>query len=158
MTESARIEPADAADAADAFGPVPRCEFCFGERVELEPVRVIGPSTLGVRQLIPITGGSAFGAVSGRILPGGADLQRIRADGVVELDARYTIETDDAELIRVENRGIFHAQGGTPYVRTTAEFETRLEGPYAWLHRSVFIGDVRLLSAEAVAIRFFRVL
>ena len=41
-------------------------------------------------------GGTVDGPrLKGKVLPGGADWQIVRADGVVHLTARYTIETDD---------------------------------------------------------------
>ena len=46
-----------------------------------EPVEV-GHSPLGLRRMIPITGGLVSGPrLSGRIVPGGADYQLIVADG-----------------------------------------------------------------------------
>ena len=75
-------------------------------KVTLEPVRDLGDTPLGRRRIIGITGGSFAGArLSGRVLPGGADWQLIRADGVAFLDARYTLETADGALIYVNNKG-----------------------------------------------------
>jgi len=43
----------------------------------------------GARRIVPITGGTFVGegGLKGIVLPGGADRQRLRADGVRELDA-----------------------------------------------------------------------
>ena len=81
------------------------------------------------------------------MLPGGADWQLIRADGVAELDARYTLETADGALIYVRNFGYRHGpaeviarlaagQAVDPslyYMRTTPRFETSAER-YRWLN------------------------
>jgi hypothetical protein len=68
---------------------------------------VVGDISYGERRIIPITGGSFVGPrLSGRVLPGGADWQVIRRDGITELEARYTLETDDGALIYVLNKGI----------------------------------------------------
>ncbi len=67
----------------------------------------LGDTPLGRRRIIGITGGQFFGErLSGRVLPGGADWQVIRGDGVADLDARYTLETSDGALIYVRNKGI----------------------------------------------------
>lgn len=48
--------------------------------VTLEPVRDLGATPLGRRRIIGITGGKFTGPrLSGRVLPGGADWQLIRA-------------------------------------------------------------------------------
>jgi hypothetical protein len=71
-----------------------------------DPVEV-GPTSEGVRRIIPITGGSVEGpALRGRILPGGADFQIVRSTTLTELNARYCIETGDGENIYVENWGL----------------------------------------------------
>ena len=114
----------------------------------LAPSQELGDSPLGRRRIIPITGGSFRGEkLAGRVLPGGADWQVIRGDGVAELDARYTLETDDRALIYVRNFGYRHGppaimqrlMAGEPvdpslyYMRTTPLFETGAER-YRWLN------------------------
>jgi hypothetical protein len=61
--------------------------------------------------------------LSGRVLPGGAAWQVIRADGVASLDARYTTETADGALIYVRNRGYRQ----DPCVATAARRAAALE-------------------------------
>ena len=121
--------------------------------VSLEPVRDLGATPLGRRRIIGISGGKFTGArLSGRVLPGGADWQVIRADGVAYLDARYTLETDDGALIYVNNKGYRHgpkeviervARGeevdpGLYYMRATPWFETSAPR-YAWLNRTICV-------------------
>ena len=122
--------------------------------VTLAPPQELGDSPLGRRRIIPITGGSFRGEkLAGRVLPGGADWQVIRSDGVAELDARYTLETDDRALIYVRNFGYRHGppevirrlSAGEPvdpslyYMRTTPLFETG-DPRYAWLNRLICVG------------------
>ena len=108
---------------------------------------------MGRRRIINITGGSFTGErLSGRVLPGGADWQVIRTDGVADLDARYTLETNDGALIYVRNHGLRH---GPPevlkqvmageavdpsryYMRTTPTFETG-DARYTWLNRIICV-------------------
>ena len=139
-------------------------------RVTLEPVRDLGDTPLGRRRIIGITGGTFSGArLSGKILPGGADWQLIRGDGTADLDARYTLETNDGALIYVSNRGYRH---GAPeviarlakgedvdpalyYMRTTPWFETSAPA-YAWLNRIVCVGT-GARRAAAVELDFYEV-
>ena len=131
-----------------------RLEPLLSAEITLAPAQELGESPLGRRRIINITGGSFRGArLSGRVLPGGADWQVIRADGVAELDARYTLETSDGALIYVRNHGYRHgpadvlkklASGEAVdpslyYMRTTPLFETG-DQRYAWLNRLVCVG------------------
>ena len=73
----------------------------------LEPMVELGPTPYGERRVIHIVGGRFQGPrLNGRIIPGGADWQLLRADGVADLSARYTLETDEGELVLVRSDGI----------------------------------------------------
>ncbi len=75
--------------------------------VNVGPALVVGDGPHGLRRIIAIEGGTFTGPrLSGKVLPGGADWQVIRPDGVAEIEARYTLETDDGALIYVRNPGI----------------------------------------------------
>jgi len=115
---------------------------------------LIGATPLGERRIVPITGGRIAGpGLDGEILPGGADYQLIRPDGVTEIEARYTLRLTDGALVYVVNRGLRHAAPddmarllrGEPvppervYFRTAPVFETAAPA-HAWLHRSLFVG------------------
>ena len=79
-------------------------------------VRVAAPAVVSVsRRVIAINGGEVMGArLHGRILPGGAEFQVIRADHTTELDARYAIETHSGALIYVVNTGFHHKPSEVP--------------------------------------------
>jgi hypothetical protein len=130
-----------------------KLQALFKADIELAPAQELGAGPLGRRRIIAITGGRFFGQrLSGRVLPGGADWQVIRADGVAELDARYTLETEDGALVYVRNRGYRHGPADVLkrlaagenvdpaqyYMRTTPIFETGDER-YAWLNRIVCV-------------------
>ena len=70
-----------------------------------EPIEV-GRLSSGLRRVVPITGGTVSGLFTGRVLPGGADLQLIRSDTESELEARYLLESDEGELVTVHNWGL----------------------------------------------------
>ncbi|MBN8485052.1 MAG: DUF3237 family protein [Sphingomonadales bacterium] len=57
------------------------------------------------RRCIPINGGKVTGAFSGTVLPGGADWQRIAADGTIEIDARYVLELAEGR-VEIRSRGL----------------------------------------------------
>ena len=139
-------------------------------RITLAPPRELGVTPRGRRRIIEITGGSFSGArLAGRVLPGGADWQIVRADGVAFLDARYTLETNDGALIYVENRGYRHgprevierlARGeevdpALYYMRTAPWFETA-DARYGWMNRIVCVGT-GARRAAAVELEFFEV-
>lgn len=121
--------------------------------VEIGAPIVVGTTPHGLRRVIPITGGTVEGLrLAGRILPGGADFQNIRDDGLAELHARYVIEASSGALVYVENTGIRHGpreaierlnRGETVdpaliYFRTVPRFETASPA-LAWLTRGIFL-------------------
>jgi len=75
--------------------------------VEVGAPVVVGRLATGVRRVVPITGGTVSGPLmSGRVLPGGADIQLVRSDTETEVEARYLLESDDGELVAVHNSGL----------------------------------------------------
>ena len=148
-----------------------KLQALFKADIELAPAQELGAGPLGRRRIIAITGGRFFGErLSGRVLPGGADWQVIRADGVADLDARYTLETADGALVYVRNRGYRHGPAevlkrlaagenmdpAQYYMRTTPLFETGDER-YAWLNRMVCVASGARRPA-AVELEVFEIL
>ena len=139
--------------------------------VSVGPIRDLGPTPRGRRRIIPILSGTVRGErLEGAVVPGGADWQYARSDGVLELEARYSIRTKDATEIAVVNRGLRRAppeimerlaRGETVdpalvYFRTVPEFEAPA-GPYGWLNESVFVATAARFP-DKVQIRVFEVL
>ena len=84
-------------------------ELVFSAEVAVAPPLVVGPSSHGLRRIIPILGGRVEGPrLSGEVLAGGADWQFERPDGVWQLEARYTLRAQDGTLIQVINRALRH--------------------------------------------------
>ena len=132
-----------------------RFEHAFDIRINFDMRRRFGPIFSDTNH-----GYTAIGTdctVQGPLLSGrlidhsGADWPVIRADGVVELNAHYMIETDDAVLIYLRNLGYVHGPLRTPeqdpdeapaipaYFRCTPYFRAP-EGRYGWLNRTVMVG------------------
>jgi hypothetical protein len=139
--------------------------------VDVGPIRDLGIGPHGRRRIIDILGGTVTGdRLTAAIVPGGADWQYVRADGVVELEARYSIRTGDGVEIAVVNRGLRRAppeimerlsrgeivDPALVYFRTAPVFEAPA-GPHAWLNASVFVGTAARLP-DRVQIRVFEVL
>ncbi len=139
----------------------------FDIEAEVGPMRDLGAMPHGRRRIVPILGGMVRGPrLEARVLPGGADWQYVRGDGVVELVARYSILTGDGVEIAVANRGLRRASPDVMarmargdavdpalvYCRTVPQFETPA-GPYEWLNGSVFVGSaVRLPDRVQIAV------
>jgi hypothetical protein len=84
----------------------PGLTFVLKANVELGPVQMIGRTSKGLRRIIPIVGGTFAGPdLRGTVLNFGADWQMIYDNGYMELDARYTLQTDAGGLIYVSNIG-----------------------------------------------------
>jgi hypothetical protein len=111
-------------------------------RLETAPTQDIGAVPRGGRVTFPITGGSFEGErLRGRVLPGGDDWTVKRSDGVIELDLRVTLETDDGALIHMTFEGIRDdGVTGAPYFRTTPRFETG-DAKYSFLNRLLAVGS-----------------
>ena len=129
--------------------------------VEIDPALEVGDTQRGFRRVIPITGGRFEGPeIRGIVLPGGADWNVRRPDGVAEVWARYTLQSDDGVLIQVTNAGLARGAPGTPerYARTVPSFEVGA-GRYSWLEQSVFVGTLERDggAVPAVRLRFYEV-
>ena len=110
-------------------------------RLNTAPVQEIGAGPYGARVTFPIVGGAFEGErLRGQVLPGGDDWTIKRADGVIELDLRITLQTDDGALIHMTFQGVRDdAAPGAPYFRTLPRFETA-EPKYAFLNGLLAVG------------------
>ena len=139
--------------------------------VDVGPIQDLGQMPLGRRRIIPILGGSAKGPrLTATVVPGGADWQIVRGDGVIELVAHYSLATHDGVAISVVNRGIRHAPPevmarlarGEPvdpaavYCRAVPTFEAPA-GPYAWMNNRLFLSSVARFP-DRVQVSVFEVL
>ena len=138
---------------------LPATRFLYEAIVELLPTRALGKGPLGERRIVPITGGTFEGPdIRGTVLPGGADRQLVRADGLLLLDAFYEMETDDGAVITVRNSAKVHyGPNGRREAFSTLEL-TAPEGRYDWLNRGVHVGTVDVLrpEREAVVVRVYQ--
>jgi hypothetical protein len=127
----------------------PSLSLAFTAWVQIAPLRQIGDIPGGQGRIVPITGGAFEGPrLKGIVLPGGADWQTVRPDGVTELRAHYGLETDDGAIIQVWNNVLARletpaTQGAQParFLRSHIRLEAP-KGAHDWLNRSVFVGTL----------------
>jgi len=119
-----------------------RGESVFTETVTLGSSLSVGQSKRGNRNIIPITGGTVTGRVQGKVLPGGGDYQSSAG-----LDAKYTLEANDGELIVIRNCG--------PFGALIPQFEARVDGPYAFLNANDFLSSDPGGASGGVSITFY---
>jgi hypothetical protein len=143
----------------------PTLEHVLTVRANIDATVEMGKTPQGVRRVVPITGGTFEGSgMKGVIMPGGEDWQLVREDGVLELDARYWLRTDDGAVIRVHNQvlSVPPAQGAaaaTRYTRSSIRFEAPI-GKYDWLNKAIFVGTLTADIKQrppVITLRFFKV-
>lgn len=145
-------------------------EFVYEAKAVLWPERYgIENTPHGGRNIVRIKGGTFKGPdIEGEILEGGADWQLIRPDGVRELEARYTMRTNDGVNIHVLNRVLSRPDETSTdpfspgfYRRSALSFEVPMDCKYSWLNKFLFIGTLTSASTPeeaAVIIRVWKVL
>jgi hypothetical protein len=86
--------------------PLP-LKFFANLSVQVATPMEVGMTAGGRRRVIAITGGEAQGeGWTARVLPGGADYQKVVSDTRAELEAHYVLETDAGDLVYVRNHAI----------------------------------------------------
>jgi hypothetical protein len=149
----------------------PQLEYVCELRVNIGPALTVGETPHGTRRIIPITGGTFSGPnMKGTIINGGADWQVVRKDGTTELNALYTLKTDDGTLIYINNKGmrvatpaiaqrIANGETVSPnayYFRAIPSFETP-PGKYDWLMQTLFVSRA-IRNPDGVIIHVWKVL
>jgi hypothetical protein len=114
----------------------------------------LGATPYGVRKIAHVTGGQFEGdRLRGTVQAGpGGDWLQLRSDGVLTLDVRLTLETDDKHLIYMNYRGMRHGpkevldrlnrgekvDPASYYFRMVPQFETSSE-KYSWINKLVAV-------------------
>ena len=146
-------------------------EYAMDIHVQVGEPLEIGTTQAGRRRIIPITGGTFEGPrLKGKVLAGGADWQIIDAHYQTQLEARYSLQTDDGTGIAVINRGVrrgpeevmqrlLRGEEVSPdayYFRTMPFFEVASE-QYAWLNDYLFVAECER-HPTTVKIKVFQIL
>jgi Protein of unknown function (DUF3237) len=126
-----------------------------------QPADAVGETPFGQRGIAEVVGGSFEGErLKGRVVTPGADWYLLGRDGVLQVDVRATLETDDGAFIYAQYFGKLHlsetataamAAGrdmafGDTYFMTQPRFETGSE-KYAWLNSIVAVAEGRLVAS-----------
>jgi hypothetical protein len=130
----------------------------FTITIDVPRVVDLGATPNGHRRIATVAGGSFKGErMHGTIQPSpGGDWLLLRPDGVLVLDVRLTLETDDKQLVYMTYRGLRHGPAdviarlnrgepvdpSTYYFRTTPLFETSSQ-KYDWLNRIMAVATGR---------------
>lgn len=132
-------------------GDTPSLQYVFSIYAKCPSNYVVGQTQHGIRNIIPIEGGYFKGPglkgveMNGSVIPGGADYQMVdEKKGRTELEAIYSIKTDDGVNIHVRNKGILYSgkdESGnqTFYFRTAPVFEAPGDSKYDWLNNAIFV-------------------
>jgi hypothetical protein len=149
----------------------PQFEFLMRIAADVGGIQTMGGGPLGERRVVAIIGGRFDGPqLRGEIVPGGADWQIVRADGVLDIDARYAMRAASGALISVVSQGYRH---GPPEVlaalgrgedvpkeqyffRTVMRFETGAP-ELAWLNRTIAVASAER-KARQVLLEAWRLL
>ncbi|MGA8971164.1 MAG: DUF3237 domain-containing protein [Pseudolabrys sp.] len=152
------------------FMPEIKTEFLFTIDLDFE-ISVLGETPYGIRRIARLNAGSFDGPkLKGTVLPGGGAWTLVRRDGVLDIEVRLILETDDKHQIYVQWKGLrdvpkdvmerLHrnetADPETYYFRATPYFETSSE-KYGWLNRICAIA-AGSIAANARTIDVFQVL
>ena len=116
------------------------------ETVALGRSTSVGQSKRGMRNIIPITGGTLSGNITGKVLFGGADYQNFTNGPAI--DARYLWLTDSGEIIIVRNTG--------PMGSLVPTFETRVDGEYSWLNSGTYLSSNPGMGAGGVSLTMYK--
>ncbi len=148
------------------FPPVAiRTRLAWEAVVTVAPRLDLGAGTYGHHFIVPITGGAFQGGPDragfhGKVVPGGADRQLLRNDGIKELEALYELQVHDGTVITIKNEVITD-----PDVKPDRYAASRIkvfapEGRWAWLNRRLFLGSLQSLQPNPgyVVVRGWEVL
>jgi hypothetical protein len=142
----------------------PRFELLMELAVDVGETVSMGVAPLGERRVVSILGGTFEGPrLRGQVLPGGADWQIVRRDGVLDIDARYALREAAGGVVRVVSQGYRHASSevmaalarGEPvdparyFFRTIMRFETGAPD-LEWLNRTIAVATARRQARQVL--------
>ena len=111
-------------------------------RLATSATQDVGSTPEGALMIFPVVGGSFEGErLRGTVLAGGGDWVTRRSNGMMTLDLRITLETDDRSLIHMTFTGIRDDANG--YFRTVPRFEAAAS-KYAFLNRLLAVGTAEI--------------
>lgn len=167
-------------DGLDVAPDAPALELVMEVRLRFSPLPRLKNLATGSDKGMVVVGKGAFRGptLNGTVHPAsGGDYATFRADGVVQLDARYLLQEADGTPIMLHNRGFIW--GRSPevmarfsrianglsdenvdpseyYFRTLTSFDVPA-GKHDWLGRHVFVGSGARLK-DGNLVRYYKLL
>jgi len=142
-----------------------RTQFLFTLEIFLRPIHDLGPTALGRRRIVPVSGGRFEGPrLRGEVLPDvGGDWLLQRADSTFQSDVRLALRTEDGALISMTYRGIRHASpavserlargedvASSEYYLRTAVFLETSSSQHRWVNDLIAVGVGRRLPERVI--------
>ncbi|MBX2883550.1 MAG: DUF3237 domain-containing protein [Granulosicoccus sp.] len=136
---------------------VPHARLIWTAIVDIAPRESLGSIAVGDRFIVPILGGRFYAGsdtdgLNGVILPGGADRQLLRPDGVKELHALYEMKIDNGPVITISNRVIVDESRDGPRYALSVINATVEAGRFDWISKRVLIGSLESLKPERMSV------
>ena len=144
----------------------------FSVAITLSKAYFLKPSGTGqTRAAVYAASGTITGRINGKVIPmSGGDFPLVRADDVIDFDAKYLFELDDGTIVMLHSRGYRWAEPeviarmarNEPvepheyYMRVSPKFDVA-EGPHDWLNKHVFVGVAEKTPGSNV-IHYFQVM
>lgn len=131
-----------------------RTEHLFDMTIQVPAERAeeIGDTPLGLRRIVKVTGGEFEGPKLKGTVIDGDDWLLLRKDGVLLLDCRLTLKTEDGHAICMTYRGCRHGPaeviermnrgeevGASEYYHRVAPFFETASKKYGWLNGVVCV-------------------
>lgn len=142
----------------------PQLDFLMRLVVDVGEVVSMGVTPVGERRVVAIHGGTFEGPrLRGAVLGGGADWQLARADGVLDIDARYALRDQHGGLVEVASQGYRHgppdvlaalARGedvdpACYFFRTVLRFATGAVH-LAWMNRTIAVAAAERRARQVI--------
>ena len=145
-------------DVFEKYPPVaPVTRLVWQAVADVQERRELGVGPCGARAIVGIAGGQFSGGPGfpdfhGTILPGGADRQLIRPDGIKELDALYEMQVHDGTILTIRNRVVIDEALAGPRYALSRLHVTAPEGRWGWFNRRLFLGTLQSARPARAAV------
>lgn len=139
-----------------------RLEHEFTYRTAVIGPHIVGDGPLGCRHCYELVDGLVEGArLNARTVGSGADWMLVAQDGLMRMDVRVQLRTDDGATLLVRYGGRARSSERMRSALATGE-PTRFEDQairtvwrlecgdprYAWVNEAIFVGEARVLPAS----------
>lgn len=123
-------------------------------------VNVAAPITVlrtdaGERRFVAIQGGVMKGEIDAVVLAGGADWQWVSPDGVVEIEAHYTLRTAAGDILELRSQGVRRPALENEPASFWSSIVLRCHGPLRLITQHLFMAAGER-TVEGVTLTLYR--